>query len=390
MTLWLIMTLLTLVAVALLAWPFWNGGRGKSGTSSDVYRAQLSEIEREEATGIVSADDARMARLEVQRRLIASAENDKALDDSPMTASDKIIFLGTVAVVVLGSGLIYMNIGRPDLKSAARHPGVWSSENAALGLLSSQPAGQAAPGNVNSVESMIQSLEQRLAQAPEDVEGWRLLGWSKFRTDDYSGARDAYAIAAALEPENPLILSVYGEAMIMAQGGIVTDEARAILEKTIALAPKDARTRFLLGLGKEQAGDAEGALAAWLALLADGDPSEDWFGEVRRRVIELSTRSGIDVSDRLPPAPAAGPTPDQVSAAQAMTPEARQAMIQNMVDGLAARLNEDPNDLEGWIKLISSRRVLGQDSLANSALAEAQSAFAQNPEALARLSELAE
>lgn len=400
MTLWLIMTLMILLALALIAWPFWTGKRGKSGSSSDVYRAQLSEIEREETSGIVSANDARLARIEVQRRLIASTEDGKVLADNPMNASDRMTFLGVAALVLLGSGLIYMNVGRPDLKSAARSGSAWSSENAQLGLPSSQAAGQATPGNVNSVESMIQSLEQRLQKAPDDVEGWRMLGWPKFRTDDYSGARDAYAKAAELEPENPLILSVYGEAMISAQGGFVSDEARAILEKTLSLDPKDPRARFLLGLGKEQAGDAMGALDAWLALLEDGNPDEAWFGEVRERVVELSTSSGIDVSDRLPPAPAAqpgnsptptaGPTPEQIRDAQAMTPEARQAMIQNMVNGLDARLREDPNDLEGWIKLINSRRILGQDALAKSALADAQSAFAQNPDALARLSELVE
>ncbi len=40
-------------------------------------------------------------------------------------------------------------------------------------------------------------------------------------------------------------------------------------------------------------------------------------------------------------------------------------MIRGMVDGLANRLEQQPRDAEGWIKLIRSRVVLGDAELAN-------------------------
>lgn len=45
-----------------------------------------------------------------------------------------------------------------------------------------------------------------------------------------------------------------------------------------------------------------------------------------------------------------------------MSPEDRAAMITAMVDGLAARLRENPEDVEGWVRLLRSRQVLGQDN----------------------------
>lgn len=67
--------------------------------------------------------------------------------------------------------------------------------------------------------------------------------------------------------------------------------------------------------------------------------------------------------------------PDQVAAMQNMTAEEQAAMIQSMVDGLAARLEQDPNDIEGWLRLIRARTVMGDTDQARQDLAAAQSVF---------------
>lgn len=73
--------------------------------------------------------------------------------------------------------------------------------------------------------------------------------------------------------------------------------------------------------------------------------------------------------------------PEQVAAMQNMTPEEQAAMIQSMVNGLAARLEQDPNDVEGWLRLIRARTVLGEIDQARADLATAQSVFAaETPE----------
>ena len=47
-------------------------------------------------------------------------------------------------------------------------------------------------------------------------------------------------------------------------------------------------------------------------------------------------------------------------AAEAMPEEERQAMIRGMVDGLAARLEQQPDDIEGWRRLGRSFAALGE------------------------------
>ena len=164
---------------------------------------------------------------------------------------------------------------------------------------------------------------------------------------------------------------------------------------------KDARARFFIGLAKQQGGDKAAALSDWSTLLTEANPTEPWFADLRQRVAELQRELG-DQSAALPsPAPKLsaeamrdfllsekskkppaetnrGPSAEDIRNAQAMAPQDRTAMIRGMVDGLANRLEQQPRDAEGWIKLIRSRVVLGDTELANKSLEQALTIFRED------------
>lgn len=77
-----------------------------------------------------------------------------------------------------------------------------------------------------------------------------------------------------------------------------------------------------------------------------------------RELAALAEELGLQATaaDDTPP----GPTAEDMAAAQDMEPEDRQAMIEGMVEGLAARLQDDPTDLQGWTMLARSYGVLGR------------------------------
>lgn len=398
--LWLLMTLLLVGAAALLAWPFLRRPKLADGASADIYKAQLAEIDREEAAGLMSTDDARMARTEIQRRLLAAAGASATLETPDMTLTDRTAFIAVAASLAIGSAILYAVTGSPGAQGFS-HPPVMAGQ-----MPQGMPIASAAGGNggqmsgVPPVDEMIANLEARLTSQPNDVEGWRMLGWSKFRTDDYAGAAAAYAKAAALAPNDSETQSAWGEAIARAAGGLVTDEAARVLEAALKTDPQDARARFLLGLRKEQNGQPARALDDWIAMLDTAPADAPWFDEVRGRALELSKSSGIDISKRLPAARGgagdtiplspdaarpAGPTAQQMADAEAMTPQARQAMIDGMVSRLEARLRDNPNDLDGWLKLIRSHRVLGQTDAAARALADGKIQFAKDRAAQLKL-----
>ena len=82
---------------------------------------------------------------------------------------------------------------------------------------------------------------------------------------------------------------------------------------------------------------------------------------------------------------AEGPTAEQISAYQAMPPHEREVAIRSMVDGLAARLENSPRDVEGWMRLMRSRVVLGESEIAAAAFRKALSIFKDDASAASRI-----
>lgn len=390
--LWILMTVLMALTALLVARPIFLRGRQTAGSKDSVYLSQLKEVEREETLGLIPAEDAQLARLEIKRRLANTDVEEIQYEDTNMRRSDQFTLVGIVAVMVLGSGILYAVVGSPGVP-ASRHSPAGTMAGPPITRMPQQSAMTPAnPNGVAPVDELLTRLEDRLSLNPDDVEGWRMLGWSRFRMGDVEGARQAYKRAIDLDASDANTLSAYGEALVRLGGGRVSDEAANALQQALALNPDDPRARFLLGLKKEQDGAPEAALEDWITLLASSSPEDEWRKDVRSRVLELADKLGADVSARLPAdtsASAPGPSATDVAAASQMPVAERQAMIEGMVARLDQKMRDNPNDLEGWVRLIRARKVLGQADLTQDALSRAQAAFAGNADALQQLNQAA-
>jgi cytochrome c-type biogenesis protein CcmH len=255
--------------------------------------------------------------------------------------------------------------------------------------------------HLGTVDEMIARLVERLGRNPNDPEGWRMLGWSYFNTERFAQSATAYAKAIELNPQNAAYRSARGEALVRAADGRVTDESKAVFEQALKLDPKDPKGRFFIGLVKEQGGNKLAALDDWIAILNDTDSTDPWVNDLVQRVTELGQETGIDVSARLHrrkpadgglltmlrqreaaapgAAPKGGSSDEDVRNAAAMTPSDRMAMVQGMVDRLASRLAQSPRDADGWIKLMRSRKVLGDAEAAEETFRLALDVFKDDP-----------
>jgi len=77
-----------------------------------------------------------------------------------------------------------------------------------------------------------------------------------------------------------------------------------------------------------------------------------------------------------------------MAAAAELSPEQRSDMVRGMVERLAARLQRDGSDVEGWLRLVRAYAVLGQRDEAQSAAAAARRALAADPEKIRRIDAL--
>jgi cytochrome c-type biogenesis protein CcmH len=228
------------------------------------------------------------------------------------------------------------------------------------------------PGNDLSL--LVAKAERHLAQNPNDGAGWDILAPIYFRTARLGDAELAYRNAIRLSGPNAARLSGLGETLVAASDGIVTEDARSAFEEAVKLEPGDVRSRFYVGLGLEQGGRAAEAKAAFEEIAKASPPDAPWMELINEHIAKNGGASSPPATPAGPLAtpPAApmlgGPTSEDVAAAQDMSQGDRQAMIRGMVDSLAAKLESDPKNIEGWLRLVRSYMVLGEKDKAQLAL----------------------
>ena len=209
----------------------------------------------------------------------------------------------------------------------------------------------------HDLDAAVAQLAARLQKEPDDREGWNLLARSYALMGEKDKAAEAARRAAALDPS----ASAKGESLVAAANGTVTPEARRQFEAALAADPKDPRARFFMGLAEAQDGNTKAALARWRALEADSPPDAPWREGLETNIARLT---GGEAAASAAPAPAAAPGPSaaDIAAAGQMSSEDRSAMIHAMVQRLADRLEKEPGDVDGWLRLGRAYAVLGEKS----------------------------
>jgi cytochrome c-type biogenesis protein CcmH len=348
---WIIAGVLTLIAAVVLAAPLFDTRKFKSedAFALEVYRDQLAELTRDEQRGLLTPEQARAAQIEIERRILALDEGKRFLPARP--PSHHLTLAMAVVLPLAGFGL-YLLLGSPHLPSQS------AMDRLAAERSRTSPA--------------IQALEAKVAQSPSDAQSWIDLGRAYVDVERAKDAKDSFAKAMALGRKEPDLLRQFAHAAILAEGGRVATDAQAALQRTLSADPSDPTSRFFLALAKAQNQDVEGALTDWLTLERQL-PAE---APLRRLLAENIDKAARQLGKDPAKLPGRGPLPpgpseeDMANAAQ-MTPEQRQAFIESMVERLAAKMKEEPENLEGWIRLANAYGVLGKHAEARTAWAEA-------------------
>lgn len=392
MTLWLILTLIVAVTVAVLTIPLvrrYDAADRSGDIARRVLADQLTLVDAQAAAGTIAPDEADALRTETKRRLLVETVAEARARPVGSNALGQIA-IAVAVLVTLGGTLLYSRLGAPEAAAP-------SADVAAAATLATAP-------DATSLQ-MIAAIETKLKAKPGDVDGWRMLGWARYSVGQFGPAADAYTRAIELAPARGDLRSALGEALTLAANGTVSPPAKTAFDAAVAADAGDARARYFLGVARDQAGDHAGAVATWLALLQSAPPGAPWTVPVRRAVTEVAAAAKIDLTGRLPadvPAPATSaplsapaataagaippPSGDAAAAVKALPRGDQAAMIRQMVDGLAARLKASPQDPDGWLRLIRARMVLG-DAAAAAAARTTALATLTDPAARTRLAD---
>lgn len=310
----------------------------------DVHRRQLEEISALEEGGALQADEAGRARAEAARRLLASADR-RRVAWRAADRGQRAVLLAAAATAPLAALALYAAVGAPG---ASDEP----YEARVQAWRASDPAALTAP-------QVAAVLERAVREQPGDARASLFLGQARLAAGDAYGALRAFRRAAELDPRNARPWEGLGESFVtIAEGRVDADAQRAFAE-ALRRDPNSVVARYHSGRARLAAGDREGATTEWRAAAARL-PADD-----PRRVALLAEAEALEGGSA---------TAAQVDPA-----------VRAMVDGLAARLESEPDDPAGWARLVRSYGVLGDAAAQTRALEQARRQFANRPDVLSAI-----
>lgn len=364
MLLWIIFSILTAGVVGALLWSYRRAHEAaESSADSDVavYADQLLQIDADRARGLLSEAEAQSARAEVGRRMLTRAADADAGVVRATRGSERLVTIVALSIPILAL-VLYAQLGSPGLPDLP-HTGR-TAEDAAR----------------SQVDAMIARVEQRLRSAPEDGNGWDVIGPVYLRMERYGQAAEAFANANRLLGETPKRLAGFVQAEILANNGVVNPNAKTAAERLLALEPNRLDARMWLALAKEQDGQFAEALADYRALIKAPQMTPAMTSAIEDRI---SAVERLARGETVEP-PASGGISGGTGPGGEMPSDAagQQAMIEGMVARLAGRLAADGKDPAGWAQLMRSYMVLGRKDDATKALSDARRALGDDAAAL--------
>ena len=326
-----ISALLTLLVIAWLVRPLLRKSSG-NGISSEklnaaIHRDQLQALEADLARGVISPQDFETTRDELQLRLLDDTESFEASPKNKKTG----FWTGRRTSVAVGLSLpvmalgLYLELGTPEAINpvAADH-----TRNEQLG-------------------QMVEALAAKLKDNPNDSKGWVMLAKSYKAMGRFNEAQQAFEKAGDIVKTDPELLLEHADVLGVLAGNNLAGKPKQMIEEALRLDPMNPMALMMDGVAFYQSGDYKNAVTRWQKLLDQLQPGSADAQQVQANIDDARAKGGqtAGASNVLPPVPA--------GAAAGMTPE----MINQMVDRLAARLKDNPDDLAGWARLARAYKV---------------------------------
>jgi cytochrome c-type biogenesis protein CcmH len=226
---------------------------------------------------------------------------------------------------------------------------------------------------------MVTALEAKVKANPDDPQGWAMLARSYKVMGRNQDAQQAFEKAGAFVNANPDLLVDYAELLGIQAGNTLDGKPEKMIEEALKLNPEHPMGLMLAGVALYQRSDFTGAIARWGKLLSLLPPGSEDAQQIQANIDDARGKAGLPASNQsnaLPPVPA--------GAAAAMTPE----KINEMVDRLAAKLKDNPSDLQGWARLARAYKVQGRLDEAATAYVKTGKLMETDPDLLTQYADL--
>ncbi len=260
---WIMTALLTALAgLCALA----GARRGADGDGPVSAAAELAELDRLKARGLLDEAGWTAARAEAGRRILVSDR-----ETAPVRAGtrDRFWVLAGLAVTAAATLGLYALVGAPGLPDQAyeRRVDQWTTELETL-----------QPPQLAAVAARV------VSERPNDHEALTMLGAARFEAGDPIGAASAFRRALALQPDDAQSWSRLGESLTRANGGVVGGDAEAAFAQALRRDPGQLGARYFLGEAALARNESAMVRAMWGPLIAVLDPADPRRADLQRRL----------------------------------------------------------------------------------------------------------
>lgn len=351
MVFWIITALLTAIAMGFICYPLLRrnvSSRSEADSEQTLYKARLAEITKDVELGRLDEISAQAARADEARRLIKSTENTQPLK---VSSTNKVLVIIAALFLPLSSLPFYLSVGSPQ--EALPTSVVENADN--------EP----------SIEELVAVAEKRLATNPDDTNGWKVIAPVYMRMGRFDDAINAYENVLRVEGDSAEFLLKLADAHIEKNQGQVNETAQQLVSRILEVDKENAAAKFYTGIIALQSNKPDETMRIWQTMLDEAKGDEEWVSIIQGRIAELKSLENTQV-----PLPALNE--ETLEAAQDMSSEDRLEMIGQMVSNLSERLQENPDNKQGWQRLITSYMVLNRKEDAQIAFADAKKLFSDD------------
>ncbi len=237
---WLIASAMTVLVLGLLLWPLLKrtaAATGEQEKTLSVYRQQFAELEQDRTNGLLTDEQYKLSRHELERRLL---EETGATETMPTQAwrqvNSRLVALALAMIIPTASGVLYWTLGNPLAMTHPTAPSTFSQG-------SSEDALQGSGG----LAVVVEQLKKKLEQNPSDGVGWVLLARSYMAMGRHADAVPIYEKAVKLNPDNAQLLVDYADALGIHQGRKLEGKPDGLIQRALKIDPHNVKALMLAG-----------------------------------------------------------------------------------------------------------------------------------------------
>lgn len=263
---WIMTGLVTALAGLVVLSAARRGVEAETVVDRQVAGAELAELDRMKARGLLDEAAYVAARAEAGRRLLAARRDAR----TPVVgAKDRYWVLGGIGLMAAASLVTYALVGAPGYGDQAYEARVsdWAANPEAL-----------EPVQVAAIMGRV------VKENPDNLRALQLLGAARFEAGDYVGAASALRRVLAIEPSDAETWARLGESLVEANQGVAGADAEQAFRRAVELDENQFGARYFLGGMALKAGETAEAQMWWAPVIAALEPTDPRRADLLQRL----------------------------------------------------------------------------------------------------------